>query len=37
MRKLVELYGWYGMAAIIPAYGLARFSVIESLNLRVLE
>ena len=30
MKKLVELYGWYGMAAIILAYALASFSVIKA-------
>ena len=30
MKKLVELYGWYGMVAIILAYALASFSVIKA-------
>jgi hypothetical protein len=33
MRKLVALYGWYGMAAIILAYALASFSVIKATGL----
>jgi hypothetical protein len=30
MKKLVDIYGWYGMAAIIVAYALASFSVIDA-------
>ena len=30
MRKVMEWYGWYGMAAILLAYALASFSVIEA-------
>jgi hypothetical protein len=33
MNKLVELYGWYGMAAILLAYALASFSVIDARGL----
>ena len=33
MKKLIELYGWYGMAAIVLAYALASFSVIEATSL----
>ncbi len=33
MRKLVELYGWYGMAAIVLAYALVSFSVISATGL----
>jgi hypothetical protein len=33
MRKLVALYGWYGMAAIILAYALASFSLIKATGL----
>jgi hypothetical protein len=33
MRKLIELYGWYGMAAIVLAYALASFSVIDARGL----
>lgn len=33
MGKLVELYGWYGMAAIVLAYALVSFSVIEASGL----
>lgn len=29
-RKLAEIIGWYGMAAIITAYALASFSIIEA-------
>lgn len=28
--KITEACGWYGMAALIVAYGLASFSVIEA-------
>ena len=33
MRKLVGVYGWYGMVAIVLAYALASFSVIEATGL----
>ncbi|MBN1566916.1 MAG: hypothetical protein JXA73_03660 [Acidobacteria bacterium] len=33
MRKLAEWYGWYGMGAIVLAYALASFSVIEATGL----
>jgi hypothetical protein len=33
MKKLVELYGWYGMAAIILAYALVSFSIIKPTGL----
>jgi len=33
MRRLIEVYGWYGMAAIVLAYALASFSVIEATGL----
>jgi hypothetical protein len=33
MRRLIELYGWYGMGAIAIAYALASFSVIEATGL----
>ncbi|MDM7994901.1 MAG: hypothetical protein QUT30_04345 [Acidobacteriota bacterium] len=33
MRRLIELYGWYGMGAIALAYALASFSVIEATGL----
>jgi hypothetical protein len=33
MKKLVELYGWYGMAAILLAYALVSFSVIDARGL----
>jgi hypothetical protein len=33
MKKLVDLYGWYGMAAILFAYSLASFSVIDARGL----
>jgi hypothetical protein len=33
MRKLIEFYGWCGMAAIVFAYALASFSVIEATGL----
>jgi hypothetical protein len=33
MRRLVEFYGWYGMVAIIVAYALASFSIIDATGL----
>ena len=33
MKKLVELYGWYGMTAIVLAYALASFSAISASGL----
>jgi hypothetical protein len=30
VKKLTELYGWYGMAAILLAYALVSFSVIDA-------
>jgi hypothetical protein len=33
MKKLIEIYGWYGMAAILLAYALASFSIISSAGL----
>ncbi|HPW34350.1 MAG TPA: hypothetical protein PK367_01145 [Candidatus Paceibacterota bacterium] len=29
MGKLIELYGWYGAVAIILAYALVSFSIIQ--------
>jgi hypothetical protein len=33
MRRLIELYGWYGMTAIVLAYALASFSAINASGL----
>jgi len=33
MGKLVTLYGWYGMVAIVLAYALVSFSLIEASGL----
>ena len=33
MKKLIELYGWYGLVAIVLAYALASFSVIPATGL----
>ncbi len=30
MKTLIELFGWYGMIAIVSAYALISFSVIQS-------
>lgn len=30
MSKLIELFGWYGMAAILFAYALVSFSVVPA-------
>lgn len=30
MKKMAEVAGWYGIAAILGAYALVSFSVIES-------
>ncbi len=33
MKRLVELCGWYGMAAILLAYALVSFSAISATSL----
>jgi hypothetical protein len=33
VKKLIELFGWYGTVAIIGAYALLSFSVISSNSL----
>lgn len=33
MKRLIEIYGWYGMLAIVLAYALASFSVIQATGL----
>jgi hypothetical protein len=33
MKWLAEIYGWYGMVAIIVAYALASFSIIDATGL----
>jgi len=33
VKKLIEWYGWFGMAGIVLAYALASFSVIEATGL----
>lgn len=30
MKKLIEIFGWYGTAAIVLAYALVSFSFLES-------
>ncbi len=30
MKKVIEWYGWYGMAAILLAYAMVSFSIIEA-------
>ena len=29
MKKLIELFGWYGTVAIVAAYALVSFSVLQ--------
>ncbi len=33
MKKVIEFYGWYGTIAIILAYILVSFSVIDATNI----
>jgi len=33
MKKMVEWFGWYGMAAILLAYALVSFSAIDARSL----
>jgi multidrug transporter EmrE-like cation transporter len=33
MRKLVDIYGWYGVTAIVVAYALVSFSVVKPTGL----
>ena len=33
MKTFVEIFGWYGTVAIVIAYALVSFSVIESTNI----
>jgi hypothetical protein len=30
MKKLIEIYGWYGIAALLLAYALVSFSIISA-------
>lgn len=30
MKKIIEVYGWYGTAAVIGAYALTSFSIIKT-------
>jgi hypothetical protein len=30
MKKLIEIYGWYGIAALLLAYALVSFSIINA-------
>ncbi len=32
-NKLLELFGWYGTIAIVVAYSLSSFSIIETSNI----
>jgi len=34
MRRFIEIFGWYGTAALLLAYGLVSFSVLEGDSLR---
>jgi hypothetical protein len=33
MKKIVEIFGWYGMIAILGAYFLISFEILESTSL----
>ncbi len=33
MNKFIELFGWYGTIAIVGAYALVSFSVLEPTNI----
>lgn len=33
MKKIVEIFGWYGMIAILGAYFLISFKILESTSL----
>ena len=33
MQKFIELFGWYGMIAIVLAYALVSFSVLQPTDL----
>ncbi len=33
MDRLIELFGWYGAVAIVLAYALVSFSILEPTNL----
>jgi hypothetical protein len=33
MKKFIELFGWYGMLAIVLAYALISFSVLQPTNI----
>ncbi|HDZ54842.1 MAG TPA: hypothetical protein ENI19_00555 [Candidatus Nealsonbacteria bacterium] len=32
-KQIIEIFGWYGAAAIVGAYALVSFSVLESTDL----
>ena len=34
MRRFIEIFGWYGTVALLLAYGLVSFSVLEGDSLR---
>ena len=33
MKKFIEVFGWYGTIAIVLAYALVSFSVLEATNI----
>jgi hypothetical protein len=33
MKKLIELFGWYGMVAMVVAYALTSFSILKTSDL----
>ncbi len=33
MKKSLEIFGWYGVVAMLIAYGLISFSLVESTNI----
>lgn len=33
MKKFIEIFGWYGMIAILVAYALVSFSLLQPTNL----
>ena len=33
MKKIIELFGWYGVIAIVLAYALVSFSILKSTDL----
>jgi hypothetical protein len=33
MKNFIEIFGWYGVVAVVVAYALVSFAVIESTNI----